>query len=98
MKFMEQLTRAFEGGLNICDLSVANEVRCLTPLEGDEFEKVCEYAEQAYLKDDAGYNISDIVKSTYHLFKTTNFDFGPRDILRAVDEGVAWYDSAAERR
>lgn len=97
MRFMDQLNKAIKDGLNICDLVVANEVSCLTSLKGEDFEEVCEYAEQAYLKDDAGYSVSDIVKSAYYLFKTANFDFGPRDILRAVDEGVAWYDSAERR-
>lgn len=100
MKFMEQLDKAAQNGINICDLVIANEVACLTPLKGEEFEKACWYAERAYLKDDAGYNASEIVKTTYYLFKIAEkegipFNCGPRDILRLMDEGVAWYDSAS---
>lgn len=100
MKFMEQLDKAAQNGINVCDLVIANEVACLTPLKGEEFEKACGYAEQAYLKDDAGYNASEIVKTVYYLFKVAekegiSFDYGPRDILRLVDEGVSWYDSAS---
>lgn len=100
MKFMEQLDKAVQNGINVCDLVIANEVACLTPLKGEEFEKACEYAEQAYLKDDAGYNAGEIVKTVYHLLKVAgkegiSFDYGPRDILRLVDEGTSWYDSAS---
>ena len=100
MKFMEQVDKAAQNGINICDLVIANEVACLTPLKGEEFEKACWYAEQAYLKDDAGYDASEIVKTTYYLFKIAEkegipFNCGPRDILRLVDEGLSWYDSAS---
>ena len=100
MKFMEQLDKATKDGLNVCDLVIANEVACLTPLKGEEFEKACGYAKQAYLKDDAGYNADEIVKTVYYLFKVAekegvSFDYGPRDILRLVDEGLSWYDSAS---
>ena len=100
MKFMEQLDKAAKNGINIGDLVIANEVACLTPLKGEEFEKACWCAERAYLKDDARYNVSEIVKTTYYLFKIaekegTPFNCGPRDILRLMDEGVAWYDSAS---
>ena len=65
-----------------------------------EFEKACGYAKQAYLKDDAGYNADEIVKTVYYLLKVAekegvSFDYGPRDILRLVDEGLSWYDSAS---
>ena len=100
MKFMEQLDKAAQNGINVCDLIIANEVECLTPLKGEEFEKACGYAKQAYLKDDAGYNASEIVKTVYYLLKVAekegiSFDCGPSDILRLMDEGVAWYDSAS---
>lgn len=100
MKFMEQLDKAVQNGINVCDLVIANEVACLTPLKGEEFEKACGYAEQAYLKDDAGYNASEIVKTVYYLLKVAekegiSFDYGPRDILRLIDEGASWYDSAS---
>ena len=100
MKFMEQLDKAAQNGINVCDLVIANEVACLTPFKGEEFEKACGNAEQAYLKDDAGYNAGEIVKTVYYLFKVAkkegiSFDYGPRDILRLVDEGVSWYDSAS---
>ena len=100
MKFMEQLDKAAQNGIDICDLVIANEVACLTPLKGEEFEKACWYAEQAYLKDDAGYNAGEIVKTVYYLLKITekeriSFDYGPRDILSLVDEGASWYDSAS---
>lgn len=100
MKFMEQLNKAFQSGINVCDLVIANAVACLTPLKGEEFEKACWYAERAYLKDDAGYNAGEIVKTVYYLLKVAekegvSFDYGPRDILRLVDEGLSWYDSAS---
>lgn len=100
MKFMEQLDKAVQNGINVCDLVIANEVACLTPLKGEEFESVCGAAEEAYLKDSTGYSAEEIVKTTYYLFKTAkenkvSFDYGPRDILRLMDEGVAWYDSAS---
>ncbi len=103
MKFMEQLDKAVQDGINVCDLVIANEVASLTPLKGEEFEKACGYAEQAYLKDDAGYSASEIVKTVYYILKLlrvagkegSSFDYGPRDILRLVDEGVSWYDSAS---
>ena len=100
MKFMEQLNKADQNGINVCDLVIANEVACLTPLKGEEFEKACCYAEQAYLKDEAGYNASEIVKAVYYLLKITekegiSFEYGPRDILSLVDEGASWYDSAS---
>lgn len=100
MKFMEQFNKAVQNGINVRDLVIATEVAGLTPLKGEEFEKVCWYAKQAYLKDDAGYNVSEIVKTVYYLFKIaekeeTSFDYEPRDILRLVDEGTSWYDSAS---
>ena len=100
MKFMEQLDKAAQNGINICDLVIANEVACLNPLKGEEFEKACWYAKQAYLKDDAGYNADEIVKTVYYLLKVAekegiSFNYGPRDILRLVDEGLSWYDSAS---
>ena len=100
MKFMEQLDKAAKNGINIGDLVIANEVACLTPLKGEEFEKACWCAERAYLKDDARYNVSEIVKTVYYLLRVAekegiSFDYGPRDILRLVDEGVSWYDSAS---
>ena len=100
MKFMEQLDKAAKNGINIGDLVIANEVACLTPLKGEEFEKACWCAERAYLKDDAGHNVSEIVKTVYYLLKVAekegiSFNYGPRDVLRLVDEGLSWYDSAS---
>ena len=99
MTFMEQLDKAAKDGLNVCDIIIAHEVKSLTPLEGEDFEDVCETAKRAYLKDD-GYYAGEIVKTTYYLFRLarkekTTFWCDPDEIFEFMDEGLAWYDCAS---
>ena len=97
MTFMEELDKALEDGLYIGDLLIAYKVRCLTPLVGEKFEEACRDVMQAWLGDKGGHSISDIVKTTYYLFKKADFDYGLRDILEHIDAGVAWYNSVGQK-
>ena len=99
LKFMEQLDKAVQSGINVCDLIIANEVKCLTFLKGEAFEEVCMAAEKAYLEDEGEHEVEDIVKTAFYLFRIAkkqgiHFECNPSDILERMDEGVSWYDSA----
>lgn len=73
------------------------------PKKGDQDEKAS--SELVRVRETlslAGYPLTDTKseKRGYYLFKVAekegvSFDYGPRDILRLVDEGVSWYDSAS---
>jgi hypothetical protein len=56
MTYREQLNKVNELGINICDLTIANELDCV--LDGEytekDFERLCDYAVYIYLKS---YNI-----------------------------------------
>lgn len=54
MTYREQLNKVNELGINICDLTIANELDCV--LDGKytanekTFEKLCDFARNVYLK------------------------------------------------
>jgi hypothetical protein len=54
MTYREQLNKVNELGINICDLTIANELDCF--LDGEytekDFERLCDYAVYIYLKAD----------------------------------------------
>lgn len=54
MTYREQLDKVNELGINICDLTIANELDCVLDCEYTEkdFERLCEYARYIYLKAD----------------------------------------------
>lgn len=54
MSFKEQLDKATENGLNICDLTIANECECVFDFDytEEEFEQLCARAREIYLKGD----------------------------------------------
>jgi hypothetical protein len=57
MTYREQLDKVNELGINICDLTIANELDCV--LDGKytanekTFEELCEFARYIYLKADS---------------------------------------------
>jgi hypothetical protein len=54
MTYREQLNKVNELGINICDLTIANELDCVLDCEYTEkdFERLCDYASYIYLKSD----------------------------------------------
>lgn len=56
MTFREQLSKVSELGISICDLEVANECDGVFDFEytEQEFEWLCDFAQQCYLKDQSG--------------------------------------------
>ena len=54
MNYREQLNKVNELGINICDLTIANELDCFLDCEYTEkdFERLCEYARYIYLRAD----------------------------------------------
>ena len=58
MKFREQLKIVETLGLNICDLVVAYECKCVFGFKytDEEFESLCEFAVYMYLKSDFSAN------------------------------------------
>jgi hypothetical protein len=54
MTFREQLNKANELKINICDLIIANELDCILDFEYTEsqFEKLCSLAREVYLKSE----------------------------------------------
>ncbi|MBR2870090.1 MAG: hypothetical protein IKB98_01730 [Clostridia bacterium] len=56
MTYREQLNKVNELGINICDLTIANELNCVLDAEAytaKKFERLCEYARYIYLKADS---------------------------------------------
>ena len=55
MTYREQLNKVNELGINICDLTIANELDCVLDCEYTEkdFERLCEFARDIYLKSDS---------------------------------------------
>ena len=54
MTYREQLNKANELGINICDLTIANELDCVLDcdIKETDFERLCDYARYIYLKAD----------------------------------------------
>lgn len=55
MTYREQLNKVNELGINICDLTIANELDCVLDAEAytiEDFEHLCHYAVYIYLKAD----------------------------------------------
>ena len=54
MTYREQLNKVNELGINICDLTIADELDCVLDCEytEEDFERLCEYARYIYLKAD----------------------------------------------
>jgi hypothetical protein len=52
MTYREQLDKVNELGINICDLTIANELDCVLDCEYTEkdFERLCDFARNVYLK------------------------------------------------
>ena len=56
MTYREQLNKVNELGINICDLTIANELDCVLDsgtYNGKDFERLCDYARYIYLKSDS---------------------------------------------
>lgn len=56
MTYREQLNKVNELGINICDLTIANELDCVLDCgtyTDKDFERLCEYARYIYLKADS---------------------------------------------
>jgi hypothetical protein len=51
MTYREQLNKVNELGINICDLTIANELDC--EYTEKDFERLCDYASYIYLKADS---------------------------------------------
>lgn len=54
ISYKEQLKKANEVGINICDLTIANELDCVLNFEytEEQFEKLCNLAKETYLKSE----------------------------------------------
>ena len=55
MTYREQLNKVNELGINICDLTIANELDCVLDCgtyTDEDFERLCDYAIYIYLKSD----------------------------------------------
>ena len=54
MTYREQLNKVNELGINICDLTIANELDCVLScdIKEKDFERLCEYARYIYIKTD----------------------------------------------
>ena len=53
MTYREQLNKVNELGINICDLTIANELDCVLDsgtYTDKDFERLCEFARNVYLK------------------------------------------------
>ena len=55
MTYREQLNKLNELGINICDLTIANELDCVLDCDYNEkdFERLCDLAVDLYLKSDS---------------------------------------------
>ena len=58
MTYREQLNKVNELGINICDLTIANECECVWSFyyTEQEFERLCEKAKDCYLKGNSNEN------------------------------------------
>lgn len=71
MTYREQLNKVNELGINICDLTIANECNCVFefPYTEEQFETLCEFALYIYLKtedlseNDIAIAINDLIKN-----------------------------------
>ena len=55
MTYREKLNKVNELGINICDLTIANELDCVLDAGAyteKDFERLCDYARYIYLKAD----------------------------------------------
>ena len=55
MTYREQLNKVNELGINICDLTIANELDCVLDAgvyTEQDFERLCDYAVYIYLKSE----------------------------------------------
>lgn len=55
MTYREQLNKVNELGINICDLTIADELDCVLDAgayTAEEFERLCNYAVSVYLKSE----------------------------------------------
>lgn len=55
MTYREQLNKVNELGINICDLTIANELDCVLDSGAyteEDFERLCNYAVSIYLKSE----------------------------------------------
>jgi hypothetical protein len=55
MTYREQLNKVNELGINICDLTIADELDCILysgTYTDKDFERLCDYARYIYLKAD----------------------------------------------
>jgi hypothetical protein len=55
MTYREQLNKVNELGINICELTIANELDCVLDAgtyTEEDFERLCDYAIYIYLKSD----------------------------------------------
>lgn len=55
MTYREQLNKVNELGINVCDLTIANELDCVLDsgaYTAEEFESLCNYAVYIYLKSE----------------------------------------------
>ena len=87
MKFREQLEKAKELGLRICDLTVANECDCVFNFDytAQEFECLCGLAVYVYLKEesltahDIASAINDLIEhgdyTVYQVLEMSNREF-----------------------
>ena len=76
MTYREQLNKVNELGISICDLAIANELDCVLEFEFTdcEFELLCNYAKEIYLKADdlTEYAIARTINDLLHLYNTTS--------------------------
>lgn len=65
MKYKEILNKGIEaiGVHNIYKFIIAYEVDSLTNYTKNDFEKVCYFLGEVYIKDSGGYSLSEIVKA-----------------------------------
>jgi hypothetical protein len=71
MNYREQLDKVNELGINIFDLTIANELDCVLDCEYTEkdFERLCDYARYIYLKADS-ITAEAIARAIYGLLWT----------------------------
>lgn len=83
MTFVEQYEKAKADGYSIAALAVADAALALTDYEGDDFERLCTLAKEAYVESDVDVSTNDCVMAVkcYHI-QFGHWNFSAKQALR----------------
>ena len=98
MYYKKQLEKAKKYDIDIISLDVANEVDCSFNIEltDDEFELICGFVEECYLKSEYS-NIWSLTKALYDLITDEENKLSIEDLINKTSrydliEKASWYD------